>query len=55
MEQNLGPGKFHPGSPKCMYNGKEIECLVYVSEISGIIGEILVDILTYFDSIDLFP
>ena len=55
MAQNIGPGKFHPGGPKCMHNGKEVECLVYASESGGITGDILVDILTYFDSIDLFP
>ncbi len=32
-----------------------VDCLVFTSESGRITGEILVEILTYFDSIDLFP
>ena len=55
MVQNIEPRKFHPGGPKCMDNGKEVECLVYASESGGIISDILVSIFAYFDSIDHFP
>jgi hypothetical protein len=44
LEVNFGEGKFYP----------EVDCLAYTSESGGITGEILVEILTYFDSIDLF-
>ncbi len=53
MEHNFGEGKYYPGGPTCKYNGKVVDCLVFTSESGGITGEILVEILTYFDSIDL--
>jgi hypothetical protein len=49
---NFGDGT---GGPSCIYNGKIVDCLTYISESGGITGNILVDILTYFDQIDLFP
>jgi hypothetical protein len=52
---NFGEGKYYPGGPTCKYNGKVVDCLVFTSESGGITGDILVKILTYFDSIDLFP
>ena len=55
MNLNMGEGNYYPGGPKCIYNGKEVECLTFCSESGGITGDILVKILTYFDSIDLFP
>jgi hypothetical protein len=55
IAQNLGRGKFYPGGPTCFYNGKVVDCLVYANKSGGISGEILVQILTYFDDIDLFP
>ncbi len=55
MEVNFGEGKYYPGGPTCKYDGKVVDCLAYTSKSSGISGEILVEILTYFDSIDLFP
>jgi hypothetical protein len=55
LELNFGEGKYYPGGPKCKYNGKVVDCLTYTSESGGITGEILVEILTYFDYIDLFP
>ena len=54
-EANMGEGKYYPGGPKCTYMGKQVDCLTFGSESGGITGEILVEILTYFDSIDLFP
>jgi hypothetical protein len=55
LELNFGEGKYYPGGPTCKYNGKVVDCLAYTSESGGITGEIMVEILTYFDSIDLFP
>ncbi len=55
FELNFGKGKYYPGGPTCKYNGKVVDCLAYTSKSSGITGEILVKILTYFNSIDLFP
>ena len=55
FETNIGEGKFHPGGPKCKYNGKEVDCLTFASESGGITGGILVNILEHFDRIDLFP
>ena len=52
---NKGEGKFYPGGPKCMYNRKEVVCLTFASESGGVNGKILVEILTYFDELDLFP
>ena len=51
----MGTGKFHPGGPKCKYKGKEVDCLAFATESGGITGKILVEILTYFDAIELFP
>ncbi|KAL3804780.1 hypothetical protein ACHAW5_001887 [Stephanodiscus triporus] len=55
LELNFGEGKYYPGGPTCKYNGKFVDSLVFTSESGGITAEILVEILTYFDSIDLFP
>ena len=55
LELNFGEGKYYPGGPTCKYNGKVVDCLTFTSESGGITGEILVEILTYFNSIDLFP
>ena len=55
FEANLGEGKFYPGGPTCNYLGKEVPCLVYVSESGGINADILVDILSEFDKMALFP
>ncbi len=55
LELNFGEGKYYPGGPTCKYNGKVVNCLTFTSESGGITGEILVKILNYFNSIDLFP
>ena len=55
FELNVSEGTYYPGGPKCRYNEKIVDCLTYVSESGGITGEILVEILKYFDDIDLFP
>ena len=48
---NIGEGKYYPVGLKCKYNSKEDGCLPCCSESGGITGEILVAILTCFDSI----
>ena len=55
VEMNIGKGKYYSGEPTCTYNGKTINCLTCISESGRITGDILVDILTYFDQIELFP
>ncbi len=55
LERNFGEGKYYPGGPTFKYNGKVVDYLIFTSESGGITGKILVKILTYFDSIDLFP
>ena len=55
MDINFGEGRYYPGGPTCKYNGKVVDCLTFISESGGITGDILVEILTYFDQIDLFP
>ena len=52
FETNTGEGKYFPGGPKCVYNGKEIDCLTFASASGGISGDILVK---YFDKHDIFP
>jgi hypothetical protein len=54
LELNFGVGKYYLGGLTCKYNGKVVDCLAYTSKSGGITGEILVEILTYFNSIDLF-
>ena len=55
IEKNFGEGKFYSGGLTCTYNGKTNDCLLYIIESGGITGDILVDIMTYFNQIDLFP
>ena len=52
---NHGPGKYLPGGPTCIYNGKMIPCATYVSESSGITADIIVAVLTVLDELDVFP
>ena len=54
LELNFGESKYYPGGPTCKYNGKAVDCLIFTSESGGITGNILVEILTYFNSIELF-
>ena len=39
---------------KCEYNGKEVDCLAFATDSGGFTGKILLQVLTYFDLIDLF-
>ncbi len=50
-----GPGKYYPGGPQCVFNGKTIHCLTYCSESGGITTKILIKILKYFDTNNVFP
>jgi hypothetical protein len=54
LELNLGERKYYPEGPKCKYRGKEVDCLTFASESGGITGAILVKILEYFDTLQLF-
>jgi hypothetical protein len=54
LELNIGESKYYPEGPKCMYRGKQVDCLTFASESGGITGAILVKILEYFDGIQLF-
>jgi hypothetical protein len=55
LELNFGEGKYYPGGPTCKYNGKVVDYLAYTSKSGGITEEVLVEILTYFDTIYLVP
>jgi hypothetical protein len=55
LERNFGEGKYYPGGPTFKYNGKVVDYLTFTSKSGGITGKILVKILTYFSSFDLFP
>ena len=55
LKLNLGKGKYYPEGPQCNFNGKVVDCLTFCSESGGITGDILVQILQYFDELDLFP
>ncbi len=55
FQLNLGEGKYYPGGPNCMSNGKLVDCLTYASESGGITGGILVEILKYFNETVVFP
>ena len=46
---NHGTGKYLPGGPTFIYNGKTIPCATYLSESGGIIADILVAVLTGID------
>jgi hypothetical protein len=35
FELNLGESKYYPEGPKCMYRGKEVDCLNFASEVVG--------------------
>ena len=54
LELNLGQSKYYPEGPKCKYRGKDLECLTFASESGGITGAILVKILEYFNTLQLF-
>ena len=53
--QNIGLGSSRPGGQTCLYNGKVVDCLAYANDSGGISSEFLIEMMTYFDKIDLFP
>lgn len=53
-EVNFGPGKFYPGGPVCIFREKVVPYLPLVSPSGGITSDLLVEILVYMDSLDLF-
>ena len=52
---NHGPGKYLPGGPTCIYNGKTISCATNVSESGRITADILVAVITVLDELDVLP
>ena len=52
---NFGKGKYFPGGPTCEFNGKTIDCQVYLSPGGGITAEILVSILKSIDDSGILP
>ncbi len=55
IESNLGESQYYPEGPKCNFRGKLVACLTFAFKSGGITGTIHVQILEYFDQIDLFP
>ena len=53
VEMSTSKGKFYTGGLKCKYYNEMVDCLTYSSDSGGITGGILVQILLYFDEIDL--
>jgi hypothetical protein len=54
VAKNIGPGKRFPGGPTCHFRGKDIPCLVRMSESGGINGDILLDIFKTLDHYEVF-
>jgi hypothetical protein len=52
---NTGPGKIYPNGPTCLFNGKEVPCMVSNTENGSITSELLVSFLKHMDDLDLFP
>jgi len=54
LELNIGQSKYYPEGPKCKYWGNNVNYLTFASESCGITGAVLVKILEYFDTLQLF-
>jgi hypothetical protein len=54
LELYLGESKYYPEGPKCVYRGKEADCLTFASKSGGITGAILVKMQEYFNALKLF-
>ena len=52
---NSGPGKYFPGPPTCKFRGKEIPALVRWNESGTITSEILVEVLSTLDVMNVIP
>ena len=51
---NSGPGKYYPGGPECMYNGKKVPAFIRWHESASITKNILVEALQTLDSYNIF-
>ena len=51
---NLVSFKYHPVEPCCSYKGKTLPCLVKTSEVGGISGHIITNILRHLDYLKLY-
>jgi hypothetical protein len=51
---NFGQGKYFPSGPTCCFRGKHIPYLPLSSPSGGITGELLVEILKWLDTNDVF-
>jgi hypothetical protein len=54
-EKNSGPGKRYPYGPTCLFNGKDVPCIICNSESGSVTSELLVEFLKKMDDLDLFP
>ena len=54
FKNNSGPGKRYPGGPTCNFQGKDIPCLIRWSPKGSITSEILVDIISTLDHLEVF-
>ena len=54
FENNSGPGKRFPGGPTCIFQGKELPCLIRWSKKGSITSEILTDIIATLDQYGVF-
>ena len=55
LHKHTGKGKLYPEGPTCVVRGVVVKCFVTCSPEGGITPEILVEILTYLDSLNIFP
>ena len=53
--RNSGEGKYFPGRPECVYQGKTVPALVRSHESACITSEILVDMLKTLDKMNSIP
>ena len=51
---NVGSVKYHPGGPTCTYKGVEVPCIVEFSEVEGILGNNITDVLRHLDDLTLY-
>ena len=54
FRMNVGYDKYHPVGPTCTYKGKKIPCLVQFSEVGGISGHTLPNVLRHLDALKLY-
>ena len=51
---NSGPGKYYPGGPECIYNGKKVPVFIRWHQSASVTTHILVEALQTLDSYNLF-